>query len=228
MAKLRSKHAEEFEDMNARFEKCRKEDERNLQERDDRINKLIKEQKVLEQRMRLLAQMGNNPNSAGGSSNLSAASKLHQMGQENGEALPQRGPLDDRGGQDRVKARTNKGKSKLGEKEDSAGEGRLGEAMPGMEQGSPQMEHMLYFQQMKKSFTQESNRLKATISERTEALNESEARIRLHLMQEKVLKEEIREMERSTKREVSDIEYVTHIVVVVVVNSSFPSLNKVI
>jgi len=100
--------------------------------------------------------------------------------------------------------------------------------MARMEQGSPQMEHMLYFQQMKKSFTQESNRLKATISERTEALNESEARIRLHLMQEKVLKEEIREMERSTKREVSDIEYVTHIVVVVVVNSSFPSLNKVI
>ena len=114
MAKLRSKHAEEFEDMNARFEKCRKEDERNLQERDDRINKLIKEQRVLEQRMRLLTQMGNNPNSAGGSSNLSATSKLHQMGQENGEAVPQRGPLDDRGGgQDRVKARTNQGKSKL-------------------------------------------------------------------------------------------------------------------
>lgn len=186
---MNAQHKEDYEELRARFDKYRSAEEHNLQERDERIKKLQKEQKVLEQRIKLLMQMGNNPNMAGQPSHLT----------ENGDSGLSMSLDTVKGG-----GQKNKGKHKLGEGE-SGGEEKEGE------EGSPssssaEVGHMLYYDQMKREFKSEVDRLKATINELTDALNESEARIKLHLLQEKVLKDEIREMERTTKREVTDIE----------------------
>lgn len=73
---------------------------------------------------------------------------------------------------------------------------------------SIQTNFLLHHQHLKQQEQAEIKRLKTQIEELQVLLAESEAMVKLHLLQEKVLKEEIRELERSTKREASDMEYV--------------------
>ena len=74
-------------------------------------------------------------------------------------------------------------------------------------------EQMLHFAQMQAMRDEELNQLRARISECNKMLKETEETNRLLHLQQKVLKDEIREMERAQKREGANLLYLKNIVV---------------
>jgi len=72
---------------------------------------------------------------------------------------------------------------------------------------------MLYYAQQQAAKEEEIARVRQKVTELSEALKEAEEMEKLHLQQEAVLKEQIREFERAQRREGANLEYLKNIIV---------------
>lgn len=191
----RRENADKLKELEQRLQTEQESTQAALKEREEREAQLVKEIKILEQRIRLLNGMtGAKPTYA------SLSSSSSSVAPHSASPSPS------------VSRSTSS--VSLADLDMSAAAAAAAAAAPNKPREDERgLTNNVLYNQMKAAHREELHRLKLELEDLRSALADAERTTKLHLMQEQVLKEEIREFERAQKREGSNIGYLKNIIV---------------